>query len=151
VNPRCVIVGLGSPHGWDRLGWQVLDLLAEEGIDAELIKCNASGLDWIERASPADRLTFIDALINPGTPGEIQRYELTAENLISGGTTLSSHGFGFKYSVELSHALRQLPPTFFLYGALAALEPPTDAELENAAREIAKRVANETRRTPADQ
>lgn len=151
MNRRCVIVGLGSPHGWDSLGWRVLDLLAKEGIEAELVKCDASGLDWIERVAPADHLIFVDALVGPGTPGEIRRYELTAESLISGGKALSSHGFGFQYSVELSHALRQMPHTFVLYGALATPSPPTDAELEMTAREIAKRVGSKTKVMPAGQ
>ena len=141
MTRRQVIVGVGSPHGWDSLGWQVIDELAQRDLGAKLIKCEASGLDWIEQVRPADQLTFVDALIGPGTPGAVQRFVLTAEHLSPDQTDVSSHGFGLQYSLRLGYALRKLPAEFTLYGALPALHSPTDIELHNSACRIADTIA----------
>lgn len=141
MNVRRVVVGVGSPHGWDRLGWQVIDLLAKQKLAADLIKCDGSGLDWINRVRPSDHLIFVDALIGAGTPGEIQCHTVTAETLESCTTTLSSHGFGLHYSIKLSAALGQLPPAFMLMGALARTSGVMETEVQAAAVALAAHIA----------
>ena len=71
---RMRVIGVGSPHGGDRVGWLACERLREGGSPA--------GIDWRQCTVPAqlpamvagcDALVILDALIGEGQPGEVVR------------------------------------------------------------------------------
>ena len=118
-EPGVQVIGLGSPHGADRLGWLAIEGLRERGFattfppgQVQLQGCpSPAHLPALIR--PGAALLLIDAL--QGRPlGEVLRLswqELRQAPLLSG-----SHGLGLREMLPLIETLYDLPEPVLLFG-----------------------------------
>jgi|GEM_PF-3564707 hydrogenase maturation protease len=109
-----VIVGVGSPHGFDDVGWTVVDRLKMRRRDDTKYLKVANPVDVLDYLGECDELILIDAV-----------YDLTAKaiqcwiwpnRMIEDGAYGGSHGFGVVQMLELASELQLLPKTVKMVG-----------------------------------
>jgi hydrogenase maturation protease len=110
-----LVVGVGSPFGDDRVGWEVVEALeagawwpelAAHRVSAHL--CDRPGAALVGLLQVVGRAIIVDAAHTPGIPPGTLRW-LQADQL-SLLRAPSSHGFGVAEALALASALGQLPP-----------------------------------------
>ncbi len=110
------VIGLGSPFGDDRIGWQVADRLAESGLPAgvEAVRCGVPGRDLLPLLDGLSRAILVDAVRGEGRPGDIVRCSpADLAGVPDGGST---HGFGVAAALDLAAAMGCLPPRLEIIG-----------------------------------
>ena len=116
-----LILGVGSPFGADRLGWQAVAALERKPFAAEFphlaIRCEPSdppGSRLLTLLAQADAAIIIDAM-QAGLPeGRVRRFspdELSAECGL-----ISTHGCGVAEALALGRALGGLPSEIVVIG-----------------------------------
>lgn len=149
------IIGVGSPLGLDRVGWEVVNALEGRGL-ADSFPAGAIALSvWdrpgsllVQALGDAPGVILIDAMRAGEAAGAVRR--LTPGELISApGGFVSSHDVGIPQALALAEALGGLPQRTVIYGieigegqgtamslealvdgALARLEPALRADLQ---------------------
>ncbi|MBI2779823.1 MAG: hydrogenase maturation protease [Gammaproteobacteria bacterium] len=115
------IIGIGSPFGDDRLGWEAVEAIRRSGlleyfpqglVSVQSCDRPASGLLMLMEG--AAHVILIDAMRSGAVPGKILR--LQDEEIEMESALLSSHGFGVAESLALGGALGMLPARLVLYG-----------------------------------
>ncbi|MDH5511973.1 MAG: hydrogenase maturation protease [Gammaproteobacteria bacterium] len=118
---RVLVIGIGSPFGDDRLGWEAAETLRRSGdISAatggiiEISHLDHPGslvtMPWRD----TDCVILLDAVRSgalPGTP-----HCLAADELAGAGLACSSHGFGVAEAVGLIRALGGMPSRLWVRG-----------------------------------
>ncbi|MBI1309818.1 hydrogenase maturation protease [bacterium] len=118
-----LLVGIGSPHGDDQIGWRVADALRSVGfpdVDAREASAPSQLLDWLEGVS---RLIVCDACqarrqsMTRSTDAilRVHRWEwptLQVTMLRSAG----SHSFGLPQVLQLAERLGRLPAEVIVFG-----------------------------------
>lgn len=114
--PRVRVIGLGSPFGDDRIGWQVADRLAASGLPAgvEAVRCGVPGRDLLPLLDGLSRAILVDALRGEGRPGDIVR--CSHADLAGLPDRGSTHGFGVAAALDLAAAMGCLPPRLEIIG-----------------------------------
>lgn len=153
TEPRTLLVGIGSPHGDDQIGWCVADAMrsvVSPAVEIREASTPSQLLDWLDRV---DRLIVCDAcqsrrraLANSrnDTPG-FHRWQwptLQVSMLRSAG----SHSFGLPQVLQLAERLGSLPQDVIVFGvegrqfdAFASLSP----EVEHLIGQVADEIADE--------
>ena len=115
------ILGVGSPHGDDRAGWEVIEALhasgwlAQSAADAITAECvDRPGSQLIPRLAGADMVVVVDAMRSGSPPGTVRK--LAIKDIESAPETLSCHGFGPGEALALARALGELPPRLTVFG-----------------------------------
>jgi hydrogenase maturation protease len=115
---RVRILGIGSPFGADRCGWEAIDALEASGLSAhariELQRLDRPGPSLLAALSDVEQVVLIDAL-RSAQAGEPVR-QIAPEELASTPAAWSGHGLGVAESLELAHTLGQLPPRLDVLG-----------------------------------
>lgn len=121
--PRTLFVGIGSPHGEDRIGWLVANALREAApADIDIREAATPGdlLDWLEGI---DRLVVCDACaVAPGTTSTdhgLHRWEWPTPEVAT-LRSANSHAFGLPHVLQLAEQLGTLPPVVIVFGVAAA-------------------------------
>ena len=104
-----MIVGIGSPHGDDQLGWVAVDLLRPRlpsHVGAVKARGGLALLEWLEGQ---ERVIVVDAAAPSGRPGMLRSFVWPARDLeeCAAGST---HGLGLVAALRLAQALGCLPP-----------------------------------------
>ena len=116
------IIGIGSPFGADRLGWQAIDLLAGETLPAtELLKLDRPGSELIRYLGDVDEVVIIDAVQAGRRPGSV--LPLKRADLATLPSLDSAHGFGVAEALALAERLDALPARIRLLGIEAGMDP----------------------------
>ncbi len=135
------VIGIGSPHGDDRLGWVVIEALKQSARLAPLIPQrlrldvrDRPGLSLLSTWQGAQSVILIDAVCSGAEPGTALR--LAGADIGAPGSSVSTHGFGVATAVALARVLQQLPAALVLLGleadplsSGAALSPSLQAAL----------------------
>lgn len=115
------IIGVGSPIGDDRIGWQAIDALAELGLAATypaglvtLKKLDRPGPGLLEHMRGADLAIIIDALVCAEEPGSV--VALRPDEIARQEGLLSGHGLGVAETMALGQVLGDLPDRLLLLG-----------------------------------
>jgi hydrogenase maturation protease len=115
------IIGIGSPMGLDRIGWDAVQGLEQRGLlqrfpdgGIELFNCDRPGSRLVTLLEDTPAAILIDALQGDTTPGEVHRF--TPEDLSAYPGALSSHDVGMAQALALGAALGQLPSRLVIYG-----------------------------------
>ena len=103
-----VIIGLGSWHGDDRVGWRLVEWLCERReptVPAFALEEPTRIIDYLD---DCEHLVIVDACLSGAEPGTILRLtwpDPRFDQLRSD----SSHSFGLGASLRLAERLRKLP------------------------------------------
>jgi hydrogenase maturation protease len=145
---RTLIVGLGSPHGDDQVGWRVAEALRPHvahlsGVAVRTAAVPLDLLDWLEGV---DSLHICDACCSAQPPGTLHRLTLRGpggDNEPSGGAielaTLrcgGSHDFGLPAVLELAERLDCLPERVVVHAVSGCRFDPGDDMIEEVARAV---------------
>jgi hydrogenase maturation protease len=130
------IVGLGSPFGDDRLGWDAIDALqalhATGG--AELHRIATPSNELLPLLQGARRVILVDAVANGEPPGRLVRCGSDALRRGRGG--VSSHGVSVDTVLDLAEVLEQLPDELLLIGL--AIDPDASRERQTLTPQVAQ-------------
>jgi hydrogenase maturation protease len=151
------ILGVGSPCGDDRIGWQAIDALESADITRDyppdwvsLVRLDRPGARLLEAMAGAEAVILIDAMRSGEPPGTLRR--LGMDQLEALASPLSSHGLGVAGALRLARSLGQLPARLVIIGVeIGGLwggpEPLNDMQiLEGALAGLITLVAQELER-----
>jgi hydrogenase maturation protease len=156
---RSRVVGLGTPFGDDRAGWEVVERLRERLPPGTPTEVTSDPLAVLECVSDCELLIVIDACRGADPrPGTLHRFEwpdprLTAESGVS------SHGVGLTAALELAAALGRLPPRVVVFaiegeagqpgaGLSRAVELALPGAVAGVLAEVSANATEPPRRTP---
>lgn len=112
---RVRVVGLGTPFGDDRAGWDVVERLRERLPHGTSAEVTSDPLAVLECPSGCELLVVIDACRGADPrPGTLHRFEWPDARLMAEGG-VSSHGVGLTAALELAAALGRLPPRVVVF------------------------------------
>lgn len=116
-----LILGVGSPFGADRLGWQAVAALERQSLaaqfphlDIRFEQSDRPGSRLLTLLGQADAAIIIDAMCAGLPAGSVRRFaidELSAESGL-----MSTHGFGVADALALGQALGGLPGKMVVVG-----------------------------------
>ena len=142
------IIGIGSPFGADRLGWDAVSQLKQypgiQAIDLNLLSLQTldrPGTGLIDYLAAADNVILIDAVKAGGKPGSLVRLE--GDQIESVQSLTSTHGFGVAETLSLARVLNRLPDNLVLIGMEAGEDPewlPSSEDMEALIDYIGKEV-----------
>ena len=153
TEPRILIVGIGSPHGDDQIGWRVADAL-RSAISPAIAVREASTpsqlLDWLDGV---DLLVICDACqARRQVPDDLTDSTLSVHRWqwptlqVSTLRSAGSHSFGLPQVLQLAGRLGRLPQEVIVFGvegrqfdAFARLS----SDVEHMVGKVARQIANE--------
>ena len=124
-QPGRLIVGIGSAHGEDQVGWLVAEEVrrllfqvpADPRVDVRIAKSPLDLLNWLDECgnNPFDGLLICDACRGPEGSGSVRRWIWPTDELkhfrFSG-----THDFGLAATLTLADQLGRLPPVVAIWG-----------------------------------
>jgi hydrogenase maturation protease len=133
---RVRIIGMGSPCGDDRVGWDAVRAIEASGLfkrfpdGAVEACCCERPASLLGLSKDIDAVIMIDAMRGGNAVGTVRRLE--ASELAAEHGLLSSHGISVAENIALGAALGLLPPILVIYGieahgAVPGTEPGQDA------------------------
>jgi hydrogenase maturation protease len=141
------IVGIGSPFGFDQLGWRVIERMRADGgqrflgVDGDqLLALDRPGPGVLAAIGDSRAAILIDA-IEDDTLRRGTVVCLDGRHLPTGGGHASSHGLGLAEALALGRALGELPAQLAVVGMAAGGEgsrAPTVAEVEQVCAAVAE-------------
>jgi hydrogenase maturation protease len=108
-----LVVGLGSPHGEDCVGWEVVSGLAANRKEVDVLLLREP-TELLENLASRDRLWVIDACRSGAPPGTIHRLTWPDER-IGQRRGVSSHGVSLEAVLQLAEKLGRLPDDVTLF------------------------------------
>ena len=122
--PRTCWVGVGSPHGDDRVGWIVIDRLRSRAIPGtEYVKL-LSPVDLLDLADrPFRRWLICDAFAGRGPVGHLRHWRWPA-NELDNVCFSGSHDISLVAALTLAGNLRRLPSRVDIWGIDVGPQPP---------------------------
>jgi len=116
---RVTVIGLGSPFGDDRVGWEVAERLAASArvtkLGAAVTLCRAPGGELPRLLARAEAAILVDAVRAGGLRGTVYRL-WRPDPAVLAEAQVSSHGLSVRSAVELLQALGEGPQAWLLYG-----------------------------------
>lgn len=101
------VIGIGSPFGADRVGWEAVDALARAGgLPPDLVvfaRCARPDGELLAALARPGLLLLIDAMRSGAPPGTVRR--VRPEEIMRDGPLISTHGFGINSALSLAAAL----------------------------------------------
>lgn len=148
---RVTIIGVGSDHGNDRVGWQLIEQLRQSGFEKRfepgrlaLLICRFPA-QLVSLLEDCEQAIIIDAV--SGTPGTL--IEFDAQDLLLSKDLHSTHGIGVGEALTLARRLLPEPVPVSILGVgigepdsavsvdIDALLPDLQAWLDAALAKIA--------------
>jgi hydrogenase maturation protease len=145
--PRTVVIGVGNDfRGDDAAGLLVVRRLAAFPLPpgTDLHESSGEPASLMALWHGADRLVVIDAARSGASPGHVERFDVSREALPAAVLPRSTHAFGLAEALELSRALRTLPPraeVWAIEGHAFTPGAPVSPETQAAADAVTSRVA----------
>jgi hydrogenase maturation protease len=122
--PGTLIVGIGSEHGDDRVGWIVADklrrqLIANSNVEVRTATVPLDLIDWLEGV---DELQICDACESSGGDEEVHRFAWNDQSFVAGSRGVfterratGTHGFGVVEVLQLLKAMGRLPKSVVIW------------------------------------
>ena len=113
---RCSVIGLGSDHGDDAIGWAAIDALAACGLPpgTSLHTCATPAADLLSLLAACEHAVIVDAVADNEAPGRVRRLDLA--DLAASSARGGSHGMSVAAVLALADALQLAPRTLVLVG-----------------------------------
>lgn len=144
-SPVACVYGIGSPHGDDRLGWQVADALRQRVPPGVLVEVAADPLALLEVPIGCRLLIVVDACHWGGEPGTIRRL-VWPDAQLDPNRLVSSHAWGVREALLLAERLGRLPP----HVVVLAVEVSPDRSGATMSEPVARAVPELVRRVLAE-
>jgi hydrogenase maturation protease len=145
ARPDVRIVGLGSPHGDDQVGWLLIDRLRQvSGLGAKAIAL-VDPTALLDCLDGCDRLVVVDASRSGRQPGTITRLPWPTASLPT-CPARSSHGLPVGAVLTLADRLGRLPAAVVLFGIeIESWEPasPPGAAVTRALAGLQEQIVRE--------
>jgi len=114
-----LVIGIGSPHGSDSLGWDVIKILQQDEILSQqpglsLLCMDRPGIQLLDVMKSSDRVILVDAVSTTQPLGSLVR--LTMDDIKAGNNKMSTHGIGIAETLEIGRTLKQLPQQVLVLG-----------------------------------
>jgi hydrogenase maturation protease len=135
-----VVVGIGSPHGDDQLGWVAIDRLSAGLPEGVIARKARDGIELLEHLDGHDRAILIDAAAPAGRPGTVRSFVWPAVELAE-YAPFCTHGLGLVDALRLAETLGRLPPRVTIHTVEAADTLPNAPLGECAAQAVDEVVA----------
>lgn len=145
MPPRELIIGVGSPHGDDAVGWRIVDELAKSVPAHVRVLAVREPTQMLPLLADCDRLWIIDGSRSGGRPGEITRFAWHMGCTLPDGST-STHGLGVDAVLRLASTLSGPMCEVMVYAielSQAQPETPLTREVAAAVPEVARRILAE--------
>lgn len=119
---KTAIIGIGSPFGEDRAGWDAVDNFikkdwSHQEQSPDVIKLDRPGVSLLDAMQAYDHVILIDAIISEKhTPGTVLKLE--PDELQTTQSLQSSHGFGVAEALALGESLGSLPKELEIRGVV---------------------------------
>ncbi|MFO0823539.1 MAG: hydrogenase maturation protease [Gemmataceae bacterium] len=145
IECRAWVVGLGSPHGDDRIGWEVVNRLwapLPANVRADVA---TDPMQLADVPVGCGLLLVIDASRGTGPVGSVNRFVWPDPRLSDVGG-ISTHGVGLPTALELLAALGRLPNRVVVLTAEGIANDPGSGltpEVEAAIPELIEQVLSE--------
>ena len=119
------IMGLGSPHGDDQVGWRLLDILrARASLNADTIVIRHA-IELLDHLQACDRLILVDGCQTGAALGTVTRLEWP-DPRIHTQHRRSTHDLDVSSALQLADALGKLPLTVIILGIeIGSCQPET--------------------------
>jgi hydrogenase maturation protease len=113
-----LVIGVGNEYrGDDAVGLLVARRVQELGLEnVKAIEESGEGAHLIEAWKGAETVIIVDAVSSASTPGNVHRFDATAQEIPSKFFRHSSHAFSVAEAVELARTMRQLPSHLIVIG-----------------------------------
>ncbi len=103
---NAIVVGIGSEHGDDRVGWMVTDRLQKRCPERVEFRKVTTPIDLIEVLDEADEIHVVDAATDMKTAVLRLRYAVGEHReLIAELPPAGTHGFGLDRALRLAESL----------------------------------------------
>lgn len=116
MTARTLVVGLGSPHGDDRIGWEVARVLTDR-LPAEVCvretAIPANLLDWLPEYAVCH---LIDGCSLRGRLGTLHRWKWPAGDFATLSERFSTHGMSLIEALRFAERLQILPKDVTIWG-----------------------------------
>ena len=142
MKPSSLVVGIGSPNGDDRVGWEVADRLsaiAEHTVAVRCARTPADLLDWLEGI---ERLEICDAVSSNSIVGSVACWQWPSAQIEQAGFH-TSHDLSLPAALSPADALGHLPARVRIWGvtvepggSLESLSPAAAAAVPIVVRRI---------------
>jgi hydrogenase maturation protease len=150
MKSETLVVGIGSSHGDDQLGWHVAEQLAavldRSDVTVRRALSPADILGWLDNA---ERLIVCDACQNLGAPGRVHHWRWPDEQL-SQLRFAGSHDLGISAALSLADRLGLLPADTSIWcaeGSAFGIGRPMSPAVQAAVAELVECIQNELTRT----
>jgi hydrogenase maturation protease len=141
------IVGIGSPHGDDQVGWRLVALLSgQPGLGAQLVSV-AGAAALLDHLDGCCRLILVDACVTGLAPGSITRLEWP-DARISCQHSRTTHDLSVADALHLASRLGRLPARVAIYGVeIDSWQPAAEMSqvVSHVLPELARRIIDEVR------
>ena len=114
------IIGIGSPHGVDQVGWLAIESLKKDhalqtliGNSVKYITLDRPGMALLDQLNESDYTILIDA-IQGGIVGKV--VEVQMENLANSQIEFSTHSAGVAEALAMGTVLNKLPVKLEIFG-----------------------------------
>jgi len=141
-----LIVGIGSAHGDDRVGWLVADQIREfadrNHFELRIAKSPADLLDWIQCDQ---QLVICDACHGLGQVGDLQKWLWPAPEIFK-VTMSGTHNLSLPTVLDLAKNLGRLPNEVVIWAIEGAIGQSTAAmspEVLQAVPKLVSRITND--------
>jgi len=115
MKPTSLLVGIGSPHGDDRLGWEVAERVAQRAGNSLVVRCLRTPAALFDLLDGIDTLEICDA-VSIAPPAEAV-YCWTWPTLeIERVAFRGSHDLSLPAVLEIAEQLGQLPGCVRIWG-----------------------------------
>lgn len=121
-----LLVGLGSSHGDDDVGWRIADRIASAKLPGVCARRASTPLDLLDWLEGVDCLVVCDACESLDAVGTVYdwRWPTVAIEPRSGG---GSHDFGLVQALQLAERLGRLPEDVRVYAVAGRQFQPGEA------------------------
>jgi hydrogenase maturation protease len=113
-----LVIGIGNTYrGDDAAGLAVAEWIrAAAPPDVTVVRHEGEPISLLETWDQARHVFLVDAVASGGQPGNIYRFDVTAEPLAARLSPHGTHALGVADTIELARALGRLPHRLVSYG-----------------------------------
>ena len=113
-----LVIGIGNAYrGDDAAGLAVAEWIrAAAPQDVTVVRHEGEPISLLETWDQAREVYLVDAVSSDGEPGNVYRFDVTAEPLAARLRPRGTHALGVADTIELARALGRLPRRLVSYG-----------------------------------